>query len=116
MANSVTTPQDILDDLVRVIVKLDELSFNSSLSKTERKQARAAAVELRKVHLHLFAAEFNATTPDFKSATANLRKVMGDLQQTIANIALIAQTLNSVAKIIDLGTKLAVKAAKIALI
>ena len=41
---------------------------------------------------------------------------MGDLQQTIANIALIAQTLNSVAKIIDLGTKLAVKAAKIALI
>lgn len=116
MANSVTTPQDILDLLVKIIIKLDELSFDSSLTQKQQDQAQAKADELRTVHLHLFAAEFNATTADFKNATANLRKVMADLQQTIAKIALIAQTLKSVTKIIDLGTQLAAKAAKIALI
>lgn len=116
MANSVTTPQDILDLLVKITIKLDELSFNSSISKTERKQAQVKADELRTVHLHLFAAEFNATTADFKGATDNLRKVMVQLQQSIADTAQIAATLQAVTKIIDLGTQLAVKAAKIALI
>jgi len=116
MANSVTTPQDILDLLVKIIIKLDELSFNSSISKTERKEAQAKADELRTVHLRLFAAEFNATTAGFKGATDSLRKVMVQLQQTIAITAQIAATLKVVARIIDLGTQLAVKAAKIALI
>ena len=116
MANSVTTPQDILDLLVKIIIKLDELSFKSSISKTERKQAQTAADELRTVHLHLFAAEFNAKTAGFKEATGDLRQVMVQLQKTISNTAKIAATLNAVTKIVDLGTQLAVKAAKIALI
>lgn len=116
MPNSVTTPQDILDLLVKIIIKLDELSFNSKISKAQRNEARAKAGELRTIHLHLFAAEFNATTAGFTSATDNLRKVMGQLQQTIADTAQIAATLQAVTKIIDLGTQLAVKAAKIALI
>lgn len=116
MANNITTPQDILDLLVRIIIKLDELSFSSSLSKTKRNEARAKADKLRTVHLRLFAAEFNAATSDFKSAATRLRTVMVDLQQTIADTAMIAQTLNAVARIIDLGTQLAAKAAKIALI
>ena len=116
MANSVTTPQDILDLLVRVIIKLDELSFDSSLTQKQQDEAQAKADKLRTVHLRLFAAEFNATTADFKSATGSLRKVMVDLQKTIADTAQIAATLKVVARVIDLGTQLAVKAAKIALI
>lgn len=116
MATTVTVDQDILDSLVKLIVKLDELSFNEKLSTAKQDNATKLADKLRTVHLHLFAAEFNAATTEIKSATSKLRQVMGQVQQTIANLAMIATTLKTVAKVVDLGTQLAAKAAKIALI
>ena len=116
MATTVTVDQDILDGLVKLIIKLDELSFNDKLSTAQQDDAQKKADDLRTVHLHLFAAEFNAATAGFQSATDNLRQVMGTVQETIADLARIAATLKTIAKVIDLGTQLAAKAAKIALV
>jgi len=115
MPKSVTTDQAILDDLVRFIIKLDELAVRAKPIE-QKKAAAKRADELRKVHLHLFAAEFNATAVGLKTATDKVRQVSAQVANTINDLTQIAATLKLVAKLIDAGTALVAKAAKVALI
>lgn len=115
MPKTVTTDQAILDDLVRFIIKLDEIAIMSNVPADSRK-AIARADELREVHLHLFAAEFNASTAGLKAASDKMRRISAEVANTINDLKQVAATLKLVARLIDAGTALVAKAAKVALI
>jgi methyl-accepting chemotaxis protein len=115
MATTVTTDQSIVSDLARYIIKLDELAIRVK-GKQNKKDIAKRADQLRDVHLKLFAAEFNASTANLAAATKAVRLVSAEVANTIDDIAQVAATLRSVARLIDAGTALAAKAAKIALI
>ncbi len=90
-----------------VIVEVDVLRSTLDRSTLERKRLDNIRDELDTYQRRLVRNVINTQTARFRELTASLKGVSGSLQQTIEEVDRIAQTLESLVKVVGIVQKIA---------
>jgi len=95
------TPADVIRKIGDSLTQLDILAASPAVSEAEFLAIRKKRRELDRMQLALVQASFEESTQRFREATAAVADANADLEQTIDDVARVAETLAAVSVLID---------------